>query len=135
MPVATPNARALPALRTPPSRRPAWNVLMPRRAGTSWLTVALSGLLAANVALYVVTVIQEASLNRTQADLLAKRRENVRLRAERASAEAPDRVEARAIAELHLEPGKSPWLLPGPSAVHESPVRLARPTFGVPEAY
>lgn len=135
MPVATPNARALPALRTPPVKRPTWNVLMPRRAGTSWLTVALVGLLAANVTLYVTTVIQEAGLNRTQAELLAKKRENVRLRAERASAEALDLVEGRAVAELHMEPGKSPWLLPGPPVMPVSEVRLPKPTFGVPEAY
>lgn len=135
MPAATPNARALPALRTPPAKRPAWNVLPPRRAGTSWLTIALTGLLAANVTLYVVTVIQEASLNRTQAELLAKRRENVRLRAERASIEAPDRVEGRAMAELQLKPGQSPWLLPEPPELNRSEVRLSKPAFGVPEAY
>lgn len=137
MPVATPNARALPALRTAPVKRQAaaWSVLMPRRAGTSWLTIALGGLLAANVALYVVTVIQEAGLNRAQTELLAKRRENVRLRAERASVEALDRVEGRAIAELRLEPGKSPWLLPEPPSMARSEVRLPTPAFGVPEAY
>lgn len=135
MPVASPQARALPALRTPPARSPAWNVLIPRRAGTSWLTIVLCSLLAANVALYVVTVIQEAGLNRSQADLLAKKRENVRLRAERASAEAPDRIEGRAIAELHMESGKSPWLVPAPPASTERALRVAMPTFGVPEAY
>lgn len=135
MPVASPNARALPALRTPPIRRPNWNVLLPRRAGTSWLTVVLCSLVAANVAMYVVTVIQEAGLNRSQAELLAKKRENVRLRAERASAEAPDRVEGRAIAELHMASGQSPWLLPAPPAVPQSVVHVAMPTFGVPEAY
>lgn len=135
MPVATPDARPLPALRTPPAKRPTWNVLMPRRAGTSWLSIALGGLLAANVTLYVTTVIQESGLNRTQADLLAKKRENVRLRAERASAEALDRVEGRAIAELHMEPGKSPWLLPEPPTMPNSEVRMPMHVFGVPEAY
>lgn len=135
MPVATPIARPLPALRTPPGKPSAWTVLLPHRSHASWLSVGIAGLFAANLTLYVVTVVQEATLNRIQAEIFAKREHNIRLRAELATAESPDVVETRATDELKMSHGISPLFLPALPADHPLRARIAAPAFGVPEAY
>lgn len=134
MPVA-PNARSLPALRTPPARRTGWKVLFGGQPRTSTLTLAVAALLLANLVLYVLTVVQEAALNRSQAEILTKRRENVRLRAELAKAESPDRVETRAVADLRLGHAPGALFMPAPPSGGTQAVKVAPPTFGVPEAY
>lgn len=132
---AAPNARALPALRTPPARRSGWRVLFGSRPRTSTLTIAVAALLLANLALYVMTVVQEAALNRVQAEIFTKRRENVRLRAELAKAESPDRVESRAAADLRLGHAPGALFVPAPPSGAHPAVKVDPPTFGVPEAY
>lgn len=123
--------RALPALRTPPS----WKVITPVRARTPWLSLMLLGLVAANLGLYVTTVIHEASLNHTQADIYALREENVRLRAELATAESPDRIETMAISQLSMIHPSDSLFLPSPSGEHVQAPHVPTLAFGAPEAY
>ncbi|MNY42129.1 hypothetical protein D3C86_1769920 [compost metagenome] len=110
-------------------------MLFGARARTSTLTVVVAALLLANLALYVLTVVQEASLNRIQAEIFTQRRENVRLRAELAKAESPDRVENRAVADLRLGHAPGALFVPAPPSGGAKAVKVAPPTFGVPEAY
>jgi hypothetical protein len=110
-------------------------VLFGSRPRTSTLTVAVGALLLANLTLYVLTVVQEASLNRVQAQIFAKRRENVRLRAELAKAEAPERVEYQALQHLRLGHAQGALYVPAPPTLGAEAVKVAPPTFGVPEAY
>ncbi|HEY9899654.1 MAG TPA: hypothetical protein V6D00_10780 [Pantanalinema sp.] len=132
---AAPHARPLPALRTPLARRTGWKVLFGSRPRTSTLTFAVAALLLANLALYVLTVVQEAGLNRVQAQIFAKRRENVRLRAELAKVEAPERIENRAVADLRLGHAPGALFVPALPSLGAQAVKVAPPTFGVPEAY
>lgn len=123
--------RALPALRTPPS----WKVITPARARTPWLSVSLLGLVAANLGLYVITVAHEASLNRTQAFISSLREENVRLRAELATAESPVRLEKVATSQLSMTHPADSLFLPAPNLERAKAPRVPMMAFGVPEAY
>ena len=129
--MASSDLQNLPALRTPPR----WRVLTPARARAPWLTFMLIGLMAANVGLYVLTVAQEASLNRDQAKIYDQREENIRLGAKLAAFEAPDRIESLAISQLHLIYPTDALFLPSPPPTMVRTPHVALLAFGVPEAY
>lgn len=134
MSVAPVVRRSLPALRTAPLR-PAWTVLMPTQRSAPWLGATVIGLVAANLVLYVVTVVQEASLNRTQLEILEQRQSNVRLGAQLASAENPDRIETRATNDLHMVHAARSLFLPPLEGGPDTGDRVAAPVLGAPEAF
>lgn len=129
--------RPLPALATAPLPTPALTVLRPIRSRRvrRWWPVALGVLLAGNLLLYVVTVVQEAALNRSQAEIYTMREHNLRLRAELASAESPDRVETRAAQELNMARPAGAMFLPDPPTARGLRLRTKPASFGVTEAF
>jgi|GEM_PF-3187625 hypothetical protein len=133
--------RPLPALRTAPlppqvrqPTKPGLALVRPKRRRPIWPAV-LGALVAGNLALYVVTVVQEAGLNRQQADIYTMRQHNLRLRAELARVESPDRVEDQAVQRLNMARPSSALFLPAPPSDGRRIARLPAPSFGVSEAY
>lgn len=124
----------LPAPRTAPLRA-SWTVLLPSKRQAPVLSLAIAGLVAANLVLYVITVVQEAGGNRTQTEILQQRQENVRLRAHLAAAENPDRVAYRATTELQMTQPERSLFFPAPPAAPGPGAPVEPPAFGAPEAF
>lgn len=136
LPLALPTLNAPPALPSAPPQDDgqSWQVLtskpQKRKLG---LEVVLLTLVAANVALYTVTVVQEASLSRQQSEIRDRRQELVKLRTELARAQSLDQIETSAKTLGMVRPEAALYVAPpAPFAVKN---RLARAPFGAPEGY
>lgn len=133
LPLALPTPRR-PVRTAPLVEREQWKVLGPapkkRRLGLGTLAI---GLVAANVLLYTVTVIQEAGLSRLQSDIREQRQELVRLRTELARVQALDQVEANAKTMGMVRPNAALYV--SPPAPVDPRSRVAGAPFGAPEGY
>ena len=134
LPQLSANTRLAPPRTAPLDEREQWTVLEPqpskRKLGITGVLVAA---LIANVALYTVTVIQEAGLTRLQSDIRDRRQDLVRLRTELARVQSLDQVEASAKALGMVRPSAALYIAPPPPMTAKT--RVARAPFGAPEGY
>lgn len=118
-----------------PEAREPWTVLSskPRKRFKLGIEAVLIGVVIANVALYTVTVVQEAQLSRQQSEIRDRRQELVRLRTELARIQSLDQIERSAKALGMVRPQAALYVAPPQPFVPKT--RLARAPFGAPEGY
>jgi hypothetical protein len=134
LPTLTPSRLAPTPYSPPVDEHDQWTVLTSKPAKRKLgIETVLMALVAANVALYTVTVVQEAGLSRLQGEIRERRQELVKLRTELARAQSLDQIETNAKALGMVRPGAALYVAPpSPFAVKN---RLARAPFGAPEGY
>lgn len=138
LPLALPTLNAprpAPSPTAPFDESERWQVLTskPPAKRKPGIEIVLLALVAANVALYTVTVVQEAGLSRLQSEIRDRRQDLVKLRTELARAQSLDQIEASAKTLGMVRPQAALYVAPpAPFAVKN---RLARAPFGAPEGY
>jgi hypothetical protein len=134
LPQLSANARLAPTRTVPLDEREPWTVLSSKpRKRKLGIEAVLMALVAANVALYTVTVVQEAGLTRLQSEIRDRRQELVRLRTELARVQSLDQIEQSAKTLGMVRPKSALYV--APPAPLPLKTRVARAPFGAPEGY